>query len=92
MSEGLVRLQGDAITSADIYGGVDLKDIYWRTKDGEMISLTQMTDSHLRNTALMLMGMGYQNYVAPDAVKVLWLTALRAEWERRMRARADGAT
>ena len=80
--QGLVRLNEQDISERDVRADNTL-NIYWRTKDGKMIALPQMTDTHLRNTALMLMGMGYQSFNAPDNVKVLWLRALRCEWERR---------
>lgn len=84
--DGLLRrLDAGEIYPADVRTD-NLQNIYWQTKEGEMIALPQMTDSHLRNTALMLMGMEYQTFYAPDRLKVLWLTALRCEWERRLKA------
>lgn len=65
----------------------DVSDLMWKTSEGNLIPLKMMADSHLRNTALMLMGMGYQTYRAPDDLKVRWLTALRIEWEKRMAER-----
>jgi hypothetical protein len=84
--QGLVRLNEQEIRERDVRAD-NTQNIYWRTGEGEMIALPQMTDTHLRNTALMLMGMGYQNFNAPDSVKVLWLSALRCEWERRKAAK-----
>lgn len=60
------------------------RDLRWRTKEGVLIPIRKMDNHHLRNAALMLMGFGYQVYRAPDALKILWLSALRIEWERRM--------
>lgn len=65
----------------------DVSDLLWKTRDEGMIPLKMMTDQHLRNTALMLIGMGYQVYNSDDRTKLLWLTALRLEWEKRMRER-----
>lgn len=56
----------------------------WMQRNGTLIRLGDMADSHLRNTALMLMGLGYQRYHKDDAIKIKWLTALRMEWERRI--------
>jgi hypothetical protein len=68
-------------------GHIKVEDLQWRTKDEGFIRLKFMQDSHLRNAALMLMGMGYQTYRAKDETKILWLTAFRMEWERRMMER-----
>jgi hypothetical protein len=65
----------------------NISDLVWITKDKQRIKLGDMDDSHLRNVALVLMGMGYQTYICRDEVRVLWLTALRMEWEKRMLAR-----
>lgn len=61
----------------------DISDLQWRRKDGGLTRVGDMTDDHLRNTALMLMGMGFQRYRAPNELRVRWLTALRMEWEKR---------
>lgn len=61
-----------------------LKNIKWKTKTEEYIPISAMADNHLRNTALMLMGMGYQKYNCSDEAKIAWLTVFRMEWERRM--------
>lgn len=61
----------------------------WKTRDGRLIKVYQMTDSHLRNAALFLMGMGYQNCTAPSELRIFWLTILRREWERRLVQRAN---
>lgn len=58
--------------------------VKWRTKDGQIMLVSEMTDSHLRNTALFLMGMGYTTCIAREDRRVIFLTALRIEWERRM--------
>jgi len=65
----------------------DVSSLMWKTRDAGLIRLGDMDDWHLRNTALMLMGMGYQTYHASDELKIRWLTALRLEWERRMKDR-----
>jgi hypothetical protein len=69
----------------------------WKTATGRQIAIENMADSHLRNAALFLMGMGYAKCIAPDNVRVVWLRIFRIEWERRQllpkkwhtRARAD---
>jgi hypothetical protein len=66
---------------------IDVSDLMWQTRDEGFIPLKMMPDSHLRNTALMLMGMGYQQYNADDDLKVRWLTAIRMEWEKRIQER-----
>ena len=67
----------------------DISSLRWKTKAEGIIRLGDMPDSHLRNAALMLMGLGYQTYKAPDHIKVKWLTAFRLEWERRMYERKE---
>lgn len=63
----------------------DMHDIWcWRTKYGELIPISRMADSHVRNAALFLMGMGYTKCVADTKVRVVWLKILVTEWERRM--------
>jgi hypothetical protein len=47
------------------------------------IRLCEMDDSHLRNTVLMLMGFGYREWSGNDRERLLWITALRQEWDRR---------
>jgi len=85
--QALVRLDGGEIYDSDVRKD-NLPNFYWRMKSGEIVAITKMEDSHLRNTALMLIGMGYQTFNAPDRLKILWLSALRLEWERRMESRA----
>lgn len=80
---GLMKFNGDPLYESDIVE-TNLQNIYWRTKEGQLIAIKNMNDSHLRNTALMLMGMGYQVYNVSDNIKILWLTALKIEWHRRM--------
>lgn len=82
----LAPLESGAMAAVDV-GLYDVSDLMWRTSEGQLIPLKMMADSHLRNTALMLMGMGYQTYRATDELKVRWLTALRIEWEKRMAER-----
>lgn len=69
-----------------------IKDNYdkwcWKTRRGELIRVTDMADSHLRNSALFLMGMGYSLCIASDEARIFWLTILRIEWERRMTKQA----
>lgn len=67
-----------------------LKNCYWRTRDGKVIAIPDMADSHLRNAALFLMGMGYQRTVAKPEKAVIYLTMFRMEWERRMIERDNG--
>lgn len=69
----------------------------WKTATGRQIAIENMADTHLRNAALFLMGMGYQKCIAPNNVRVVWLSIFRREWERRQllpkkwntRAKAD---
>ena len=68
-------------------GGLNVSELVWTQKYGTPIKLGDMSDHHLRSTALMLMGMGYQKYRVPDQLKIKWLTAIRMEWEKRMRER-----
>jgi len=79
----------DLIDPGQVDGDDALAQLRWRSKDGSFTRIIDMADSHLRNTALMLMGMGYQKYNAPDNIKVKWLTIFRMEWERRMRDRNE---
>lgn len=67
--------------------GLNVSELVWTQKYGIPIKLGDMTDHHLRSTALMLMGMGYQRYRVRDQLKIKWLTAIRMEWEKRMRKR-----
>lgn len=79
----LVRYNGDTVYESDIR--VDnLQNLYWRTKDGRKIAVPNLADTHLRNIALMLMGFSFTKFNKPDKLKILWLTALRMEWERRV--------
>jgi hypothetical protein len=84
--QGLMRLNGQNIREQDVRAD-NTRNIYWLTAEGELIALPQMTDTHLRNTALLLIGMGYQSFSAPDSVRVLWLRALHCEWVRRKAAK-----
>ena len=59
----------------------------WRTADGREIAVENMADTHLRNAAMFLMGMGYKKCIAPPVTCVAWLTVFKKEWERRMLAR-----
>lgn len=68
----------------------NLSKIQWKTKDGEIIYIKDLEDKHLRNIALMLMGFGYTKFHAPDMSKIIWLTILRMEWERRIMAKQGG--
>lgn len=68
---------------------VDVSDLMWQTRDEGLIPLRMMADSHIRNTALMLIGMGYQKYEATEGHKIRWLMALRMEWEKRMAERKN---
>lgn len=60
-----------------------LRNWNWKTAEGELIPIPEIADTHLRNIALFLMGMGYQKCVIDDKQRVMWLTVLRVEWERR---------
>lgn len=78
----MVRYDGSEVFEDDIR--VDnLQNLYWRTREGELIAVPKLHDGHLRNIALMLMGFGYSEFNHPDLTKILWLRALRMEWERR---------
>jgi hypothetical protein len=56
----------------------------WKTRDRQLIPISQLKDSHLRNIALFLMGMGYSECIASQEIRVIWLAALSHEWQRRM--------
>lgn len=76
-----------------IAGGMtrdNLDMIQWRTKEGRVIYIKDLEDTHLRNIALMLAGFGYQTFGAADSAKIIWLRVLRMEWERRMIAKKYG--
>lgn len=66
---------------------IDVSDIMWQTKDEGLIQLKYVDDQHLRNIALMLIGMGYQTYVTTPENRANWLIVLRMEWEKRQRER-----
>lgn len=55
----------------------------WKTKEGQLIPLSEMADSHLRNAALFLMGFGFQECIANNERRIVWLRVMRKEWERR---------
>jgi len=83
MREELVRFDGSPVFESDIRED-NLQNLYWRAKEEGLIAVPNLENKHLRNIALMLMGFGYQKSGLPDRMKVLWLTALRMEWERRI--------
>ena len=56
----------------------------WRTREGKEIAVYDMPDSHLRNAALFLMGMGYSKCIAKQDTRIMWLRVLKAEWDRRI--------
>lgn len=62
----------------------NLSKVQWRMKTGVLIKIGDMADSHLRNCALFLMGMGYQTCIADEWKRVVWLRIMKMEWERRM--------
>ena len=86
---GMVRVDGRDITAHDLEED-QLQNVYWRSKEGNTVNIQHIADSYLRNIALMLIGMGYSTYHCTDRNKVLWLSALRLEWERRMKLKEDG--
>lgn len=61
----------------------------WKMADGRRIPVELMADSHLRNAAMFLMGMGYAKCIASDEARVVWLGIFRKEWERRMLIRHE---
>lgn len=61
----------------------NLSKIKWRTKDRRIIPISELADTHLRNIALFLMGLGYSTCVASEESRIFWLSILRMEWERR---------
>ena len=67
----------------------NIKNVKWRTKDGEVIPVPELKDSHLRNIALFLMGMGYLTCTASEDRRIVWLHVLRIEWERRLAQRRE---
>lgn len=84
--DGFVRLDGGEIYSIDVRAD-NLQNIYWKVNEALIISLTKMKDDQLRSIALRLIGVDEQPYIAPEAVKTLWLYAIRLEWGRRMQRR-----
>jgi len=68
----------------------NLANIAWKTADRKIIPVKDMEDLHLRNCALFLMGMGYQKCIAPEPIRIAWLTVFRMEWARRELAKAGG--
>lgn len=75
------------ITDLQLREPAGVQDLVWCTRDEGKKRLGDIPDSHLRNIALMLMGMGYQTVRFNDEKKVRWLTVIRMEWERRQRER-----
>ena len=61
----------------------------WKTAEGRLIPVELLPDSHLRNIALFLMGMGFRRCIAANEVRVVWLRILRVEWEHRLMARGQ---
>jgi hypothetical protein len=55
----------------------------WKTKEGELIKLTDLQDSHLRNIALFLMEFGYTECIASTDTRIKWLMVLQQEWKKR---------
>jgi|SRR5678816_1618231 hypothetical protein len=84
----LVRYDGGEVYPGDVRED-NLHNLYWRTREGELIAVPNLHDRHLRNIALMLMGFGYQQFLKPDHIKILWLTALRMEWDTRAERHAN---
>lgn len=80
----MVNFAGMRVYETDIRED-NLQNLYWATRDEGLIKLKDMPDAHLRNVALMLMGFGYQVSTFEERHKILWLTALRLEWERRQK-------
>jgi hypothetical protein len=69
-----------------------LSTLQWRMADGNTIYIKDMEDSHVRNAALFLMGMGYRKCYASESQRVTYLTVFRLEWERRMMIRNNSLT
>ena len=65
----------------------NLSKVQWRTRDGELIYLSDMDDNHIRNTAMLLTGFSYTKCGSPEAHKILWLKVLKMEWDRRIARR-----
>ncbi len=81
----------DEMHGNEVFLNVDhLKHCYWKTSDGRVVAVPDMSDSHLRNAALFLMGMGFRKSSANPDKAVIYLTIFRMEWERRMLQRAGG--
>jgi hypothetical protein len=80
MNEGFV--EGEVVNKSIRVDKVG--QLRWQCRDGKIIVLKEMEDRHLRNASLVLMGLGYVEISIPDKIRVMWLSALRTEWERRM--------
>jgi len=78
------QIEGEIIGITYPLAKDNLSQCKWRTKDGLVIPVCEMADSHLRNAALFLMGMGYTKCTAIEGTRITYLTILRMEWERRM--------
>lgn len=87
LTEGLVDTNENSVAVLHSEAEDYIGRLMWKSRDGKLTRLQNMADSHLRNTALMLMGFGFSKYNAPDSIKIIWLTALRVEWQRRMTIR-----
>lgn len=77
-------VDGEVINIVELPAKNEIPNLKWRMRDGNIVALRDMADSHLRNSALFLMGLGFQKCIAKEPLRVLWLTAMRIEWERRM--------
>jgi hypothetical protein len=60
MGEGAeMAMEWELAREADLLG-LEPEDGYWRTQDGRVVRIRDMTDQHLRNTILMLRRRGFR--------------------------------
>lgn len=84
--------EGELINIPDDLNIDKIRRVCWKTRDGQIIPLEEIKDSHLRNIALFLMDMGYQRCIAAKDTRVLWLKIFAIEWNRRMGLRNTSLT
>lgn len=70
----------------------DGANLIWNGNGQTRTRVQDLADSHLRNIVLMLMGFGYQEWKGgTDRERLLWITALRQEWDRRKKGQKSAS-